>query len=109
MKVVDRQPQVNEDVIREMRQLAEKGAKVPELVRTIQMRLGYPEEAVLPILWYFTAAFSLPLPVVLPLREWFTQRNDDEMNALLLPEITRTQAKWRQNSQTSSEHNGANG
>lgn len=109
MRAFDQQPLLNEEIVEEMRRLARKGQTVPELVRTIQMRLGYPEEAVLPILWYFTAAFSLPLPVVLPLREWFTQRNDDEMNALLLPEITRTQAKWRQNSQTSSEHNGANG
>lgn len=109
MKVVDRQPEVNEGVIREMRQLAEKGATVPQLVRMIQTRLGYGKEVSLPILWYFTAAFSLPLPLVLPLREWFVQRNDEEINALLLPEIARTQAKWHQDSKTSSDTNGVNG
>lgn len=69
MKNVARQPQLNEDIIREMRQLAETGATVPQLVRTIQTRLGYAEAAILPVLWYFTVAFSLPLPFVLPLRE----------------------------------------
>jgi hypothetical protein len=109
MKVVDRQTQVNEEVIREMRQLAEKGAAVPQLVRTIQTRLGYREDAALPILWYFTEAFYLPLPLVLPLREWFAQRNDEAINALLLPEIARTRAKWHQDSKTSFDPNGANG
>jgi hypothetical protein len=109
MKVVDRQPQVNEDVVREMRLLASEGARVPQLVRTIQTRLGYGEEAILPILWYFTAAFCLPLPLVLPLREWFATRNDEEIDALLLPEIIRTRDKWRQTTAPSFGVNGVKG
>lgn len=109
MKIVDQQPQVNEDVVCEMRRLASTGATVPQLVRTIQTRLGYKQDVVLPILWYFTSAFCLPLPVVLPLREWFVQHNDEAINALLLPEIARTQAKWRPVSNASSENGGVNG
>ncbi|HTU92621.1 MAG TPA: hypothetical protein VMF69_21245 [Gemmataceae bacterium] len=109
MKVAEQQPQVNENVIREMRQLASQGATVPQLVRTIQTRLGYKEDAVLPILWYFTAAFCLPLPLVLPLREWFVQRNDEAIDTLLRPEIARTQAKWHHISNVSSDDNGVNG
>lgn len=109
MKVVNQQPQVNEDLVREMRQLASKGATVPQLVWAIQMKLGYKEDAALPILWYFTAAFCLPLPAVLPLREWFVQHDDAAINALLLPEIARTQAKWYPASSASSDNNGVKG
>lgn len=109
MKAVERQPHVNEDVIREMRQLASKGANVPQLVRSIQGRLGYKEDAYLPILWYFTAAFCLPLPLVLPLREWFVERNDEAIDALLLPEIARTKAKWLHGSNTGFDGDGVNG
>ncbi len=109
MKIVDQQPHVNEDVIREMRQLAFEGADVPQLVRTVQTRLGYKEDAFMPILWYFTAAFCLPLPLVLPLREWFVQHNDEAINAHLLPEIARTQMKWHPSSNVSSAHNGVKG
>lgn len=109
MKVVNRQPQVNEDVVREMRQLASKGASVPQLVRTVQTRLGYKEDAVLPILWYFTAAFCLPLPLVLPLREWFVRHDDEAIDAILLPEMARTQAKWHSLSNDSADDNGAKG
>lgn len=109
MKVIDRQPQMNEEVLREMRQLAEEGATVPQLVRRIQTRLGYAEDAILPILCYFTAAFSLPLPLVLPLREWFATRNDEEIDALLLPEMARTREKWRQTTTTSFGNNGVSG
>ncbi|MHB1425227.1 MAG: hypothetical protein ACYC3I_18815 [Gemmataceae bacterium] len=109
MKVVDQQPQVNEDLIRELRQLASEGAAVPRLVRTIQTRLGYQENAVLPILWYFTAAFCLPLPIVLPLREWFVEHDDEAINSHLLPEIARTRAKWNHDANASSENNGVNG
>jgi hypothetical protein len=90
------QAPMNAEVIHEMRELAGKGATVPQLVRAVQTRLGYTENAVLPILWYFSAAFSLPLPIVLPLREWFTKRNDEEINALLLPEIAKSRINWRQ-------------
>jgi hypothetical protein len=109
MKIVDQQPEVNEDVVLEMRRLASKGATVPQLVRMIQTRLGYKEDAFLPILWYFTTAFCLPLPLVLPLREWFVRRNDEEIDALLLPEIARTQARWNLVSKASSDNNGVNG
>lgn len=109
MKVADQQDQVNEAVIREMRQLASKGATVPQLVRTAQSRLGYKEDAALPILWYFMAAFYLPLPVVLPLREWFAQHNDEAIDALLLPEIARTQAEWHHVSDASSDGSGVKG
>lgn len=96
MNSLNSQPQVRADVVHEMREMVREGATVPPLVRLVQTKVGYREDAVLPVLWYFTAAFCLPLPILLPLREWFGKRNDEEINALLLPEIARTRALWDQ-------------
>ena len=82
------------DIVREMRETASRGGTVPELVTLVQAKAGYNDGAILPVLWYFSKAFCLPLPIVLPLREWFFDRNDEAINALLLPEIEQNRAQW---------------
>ncbi len=109
MNLSHQQTQVRADVVGDMREMARKGASVPQLVRAVQTRVGYSEHASLPILWYFMTAFCLPLPIVLPLREWFAKGNDDEINALLLPEIARTEAEWNQGTSNPPSLNGVNG
>jgi hypothetical protein len=73
------------EVIQELRNLADRGATVRELVALIQNRVGLKEDAILPVLWYFMSAFSLTLPEVLPLREWLGTDNDKEIDSIILP------------------------
>ena len=77
-----------------MRVLAQEGATVRELVTEVRSRLGYPGDALIPVLWYFTEAFCLPLPAVLPIREWVGTDKDEEINAILLPAIMKTRDRW---------------
>jgi hypothetical protein len=93
MKETYEQPEPRADVIVEMRAMAQQGAGIPELVHLMQARTGAKLDASLPAIWYFCKAFHLPLKVVLPLREWFLDHNDDEINAVLLPEIANAMAK----------------
>jgi hypothetical protein len=87
-------PKRDADLVHRMRALARKGATVRELVAEVRNRLGYPGEALIPVLWYFTEAFCLPLPAVLPLREWMGTDKDDEIDAILLPAIRSTRDRW---------------
>jgi len=82
------------DVLREMRALADRGAPVREIVGLVQRRLGLEGDAILPVLWYFSRAFCLPLAEVLPLREWIGSREEDGIDAQILPAICRTRGVW---------------
>ncbi len=75
---------MREDVIRDLRTMATSGASLAELVCHVQESLGFSKSFVVPVLAYFCAAFSLPLREVLPLREWITDRDDREVEGLVL-------------------------
>jgi hypothetical protein len=87
-------PKRDADLVRQMRVLAVNGATIRELVAEVHKRLEYPGQAIIPVLWYFTEAFCLPLRAVLPLREWMGTDNDDGINAMLLPAIMNTRDRW---------------
>ena len=87
------QPEPLAEVIHEMRAMVRNGASVAQLVDRMQGRTGSKPDACLPVIWYFRKAFNLPLKVVLPLREWLLERNDEEINDLLLPEIAKAMAE----------------
>lgn len=89
------QPEVRGDIVRELRAMAQRGATVPDFVRAIRDMAGYKQDTILPILWYFTRAFCLSLPAILPLREWLlNQQTDDEINRILLPHIESARETW---------------
>jgi hypothetical protein len=92
-QVID-EPEVRDDLVEAMRDLAKRGKGVRELVRCVQSELGLTHNALLPVLWYFTKAFYLPLGEVLPIREWLGADNDAEIDAIILPAIQRVKAKW---------------
>ena len=94
MNGLKEQIKARQDVIQAMREKALRGASVRGLVQEAQMRLDYPHDAILPVLWYFTQAFCLPLGKVLPLREWLGTDDDSEIDALLLPAIASTRSRW---------------
>jgi hypothetical protein len=77
-----------------MRELAARGTTVRELVNEVRSRLGYEEDAIVPVLWYFTQAFEIPLPEVLPIREWMGTDRDAEIDALILPAIEKRRSRW---------------
>lgn len=80
------------EVIQELRNLADRGATVRQLVAVIQTRIGLKEDALLPVLWYFNA-FSLTLPEVLPLREWLGTSEDKEIDSIILPAIEKARGR----------------
>jgi hypothetical protein len=82
------------DVIRQLRVMAAQGATVRELVTEVRTRLAYAGDAVIPVLWYFTQAFCLPLTAVLPIREWLGTDRDDEIDAIILPAIESKRSLW---------------
>ena len=88
------QPEPRADLLRRMRALALRGASVRELVTEVRSQLGYGEDVVIPVLWYFARAFCLPLPSVLPIREWIGTDKDEEIDALILPAIRSTRDQW---------------
>ena len=92
------------ELIERLRALASRGTTVRELTREIIHREGLKEGAFLPILWYFSQAFCLPLPVVLPIREWLGTDRDQEIDATLLPAITESRCRWV--AATGDDHNG---
>jgi hypothetical protein len=77
-----------------MRALALRGTTVKELVTEVRTRLGYGEDTLIPVLWYFQRAFCLPLTAVLPIREWVGTDRDEEIDAVILPAITKTRDQW---------------
>jgi hypothetical protein len=89
-----RQPEPRTDVIASLQALAARGASVRELVSEVVDRVGLKGDEVVPIVWYFSKAFALPLPVVLPLREWLGTDRDEEIDALLLPAIRGARDRW---------------
>jgi hypothetical protein len=94
MEQVIGEPEVRADIVEAMRELAEQGKGVRELVQYVQSRLRLRDEALLLVLWYFMKAFHLPLGEVLPIREWLGTDNDEEIDALVLPSIQRAKHKW---------------
>jgi len=88
------EPELKSELIRDLRDRAEQGARVRDLVGCVQSGLALKETAVLPVLWYFTKAFHLTLRDVLPIREWLGTDSDQEIDALILPAIRRTHAQW---------------
>jgi hypothetical protein len=85
---------LRQDIIQELRTKAAKGSTVRELVGVIQSRLECGDQALLVVLWYFTAAFRVPLRQVLPIREWLGSNNDEEIDGEILPAIAATRHLW---------------
>lgn len=81
-------------LIRELRDTARRPTSVRELTNVIQTRLGFSNDAVIPVLAGFCHAFRLPLIKVLPIREWIGTANDAEIDALILPEIEQARPNW---------------
>ena len=85
---------LRKDVIQTLRSQARQGANVRQLVATIVESLQLREHRVIPVVSYLTGAFCLPLPTVLPVREWMGTENDEEIDALILPAIEKARIKW---------------
>jgi hypothetical protein len=81
-------------VIQELREAARRGASVRELVAVIHRRTGSSDKTPIPVLTGFLHAFRVPLPKILPIREWLGTNNDQEIDALILPEIEKTRPQW---------------
>ncbi len=81
------------EVIQEMRNLADQGATVRELVAVVHKKTGLKEDAVIPVMWYFMNAFSLTLPEVLPLREWLGSNDDKEIDSIIMPAIEKARGR----------------
>ncbi len=96
MNIRPPQAEPRSDIIDSLRALAARGARVRELADEIVARLDVKSmrEYMLPVLWYFMKAFCLPLPRVLPIREWIGTEDDAEIDALILPEIEKSKDKW---------------
>jgi hypothetical protein len=107
MNDANTQPEPRADVIYALRHLAAGGATVRPLVQEICARLGHKKPLVLPVVWYFTKAFCLPLPEALPLREWLGSEDDTEINAQILPAIERTRDRWM--AELAAGYNGSTG
>ena len=84
-----------------------RGTNVRELTAEIHHRLGLENEAMLPVLWYFTEAFGLTLPEVLPIREWIGTDRDEEIDALIMPSIAK--AKENRMDAGTETQDGGNG
>lgn len=87
---------IKPELVRELREAALRGARVRDLAETIQQRLGCQENPIIPTLAAFVHAFRLPLLKVLPIREWLGTDRDEEIDALILPEIDKAKDKWLQ-------------
>ncbi len=92
MTFADEQTEPRPEVLRALRESAKRGATVRELVRLLHARFGVHN--LLPILWHFMKAFHLPLPAVLPIREWLGTTRDEEIDAIILPAIASTRGQW---------------
>jgi hypothetical protein len=91
------EPELKPEILRKLQESAAHGATVRELVRIVQDRLALPEDAVVPVLAYFSKAFSLSLREVLPIREWLGTNNDKEIDSIILPAIERAKG-WSKGS-----------
>ena len=88
--------EVRIELIQALRELAERGADVPELVELLQQRLEVEDEsAVLLAIVYFRAAFDLSLREAMPLREWLGGRDRTEIDSILIPAIQRRRDHWQ--------------
>lgn len=85
-----------EEMLHEMREMAESGADVRTMAFYVQDKLGVERTAIIPVLAYFCTAFSLPLIEVLPIREWLGTDLDDDINREIMPKILKARTKWLQ-------------
>jgi hypothetical protein len=91
-ELIDARP----ELVQAMRDLAQAGADIPQLVDVIRSRLGLTQgEAILPVLFYFRAAYYLRLREALPLREWLTGRDRSEVDERPVPAMARNKWKWQ--------------
>jgi hypothetical protein len=97
---LDKQEDCRPDIIREMRAMACRGSTARDLVSFVQSELELRQDALLPVLWYFMKAYALPLPDVLPIREWLGTQDDKEIDARILPALGHTRALWDDKRQT---------
>ena len=82
------------ELVNELRSRAANGEAIPELIEVIRVHLGFQEPAVIPTLAYFARAFCLPLPRVLPLREWLGPERDPAIDSQILADMATTKSEW---------------
>ncbi|MBL8795653.1 MAG: hypothetical protein JNM56_17240 [Planctomycetia bacterium] len=87
---------ITPELVRELREAALQGATVRGLTGIVRQHLGCRETPTIPLLGAFVHAFRLPLIKVLPIREWLGTDRDEEIDALILPEIDKAKDKWLQ-------------
>jgi hypothetical protein len=86
--------EVRIELVQELRDLAERGADIPEMVELLQQRLELDDKsAVLPAIVYFRAAFDLSLREAMPLREWLGGRDRTEIDSILIPALQRSKKR----------------
>lgn len=73
---------LNREILAELRRLALQGAGLNDMVKHVQLRLGFAPDFIVPVFPYFCRAFSLPLVEVLPLRE-YSNSDSPELQGLL--------------------------
>ncbi len=86
-----RQKEWEREIHPKLREMAANGesltAMVDFVMSAMAILLPHQEVATIPMLLCFCRAFSLPLPVVLPLREWVYDRKENEESQALLAHI----------------------
>ena len=89
-----REPEARPELLSRLRALASRGTTVRELVTEVRSGLGYRGDAIVPVLWYLSQAFCVPLAIVLPIREWIGTDRDKEIDAVILPAVMSTRDQW---------------
>lgn len=82
------------EIVRKMRDAAQKGAKVRELAKIVSDDLNLSPGACIPIMNYFQAAFLLSVREAMPLREWIGTTQDDAINTKMMPLIEEYMKEW---------------
>jgi len=88
--------ELREDILNEMRDMADRGTEVRGLTELVQRRLDLKPDSLIPVLAYFCRAFYVSLHDILPLREWLDTDDDREINEIIMPKILKLRSKWLQ-------------
>ena len=93
-------PQIDQQLIAELRQLAKEGATVPELSAKIHQQISIPETMWIWDVLYFREAFYIGIKDAKSLGAWekLTKHrpamSDEEINEEIMPLILSKQAEW---------------
>jgi hypothetical protein len=82
MAVESAETSLKEAIVEKLRDMAANRQTVEAMVEFLRTELPWSEVAIIPVMAYFCRAFSLPLRVVLPLREWVESHDDGSIAEL---------------------------